>query len=132
MEEEDKRDVNGTQRRTHALKAKASRHSSPDTSYDSGGGSDDPENIGKDLALIMKRFNRFQRKNFSSPKKSYSSRHSSNSSQHRSSSRNSSAKDNCCYKCKKLGHFIADCPLWEIEHRSKHSHSNSSSKSHQL
>ena len=78
----------------------------------------------------MKRFNRFQRRNSSSPKKNYSSRYSSNSSQHRSSSRNSSSKDNCCYKCKKPGHFIADCPLWEIEHRSKHSHSNSSSKSH--
>src|SRR4051812_21395385 len=63
----------------------------------SGGGSDDPENIGKDLALIMKRFNRFQRNNFSSSKKNYSSIHSRNSSHHRSSTKNSSAKDNCCY-----------------------------------
>src|ERR1044071_9480166 len=130
MEEDEKRDVNGTQRKSHALKAKASHHSSPEASSESGGATDDPENIGKDLALIMRRFNRFQRRNSSSPKKNYSSRHSSNSSQHRSSSRNSSAKDNFCYKCKKPGHFIADCPLWEIEHRSKHSHSNSSSKSH--
>src|SRR3954463_7295580 len=78
----------------------------------------------------MRRFNRFQRRTSSSPKKNYSSRHSSDSSQHRSSSKNSSAKDNCCYKCKKPGHFIADCPLWEIEHKSKHSHSSSSSKSY--
>ena len=78
----------------------------------------------------MKRFNRFQRKNSSSPKKIYSSRHSSNSSNHRSSSRNQSAKDNACYKCKKTGHFIAECPLWEVENKSKHSHINSSSKSY--
>src|ERR1044071_8187778 len=130
MEEEEKRDVNGTRRKSHEIKAKASHHSSPEASSESDGASDDPENIGKDLALIMRRFNRFQRRNSSSPKKKSSSRHSRNSSQHRSSSRNSTAKDNCCYKCKKPGHFIADCPLWEIEHRSKHSHSSSSSKSH--
>src|SRR3954468_22022082 len=130
MEEDEKRDINGTRRKSHALKARASHHSSPEASSESGCASDDPENIGKDLALIMRRFNGFQRRNSSSPKKNYSSRHSSNSSQHRSSSRNSSAKDNCCYKCKKPGHFIADCPLWEIEHRSKHSHSSSSSKSY--
>src|ERR1044071_5508023 len=100
MEEDEKRDVNGTQRKSHALKAKASHHSSPEASSESGGATDDPENIGKDLALIMRRFNHFQRRNSSSPKKTYSSRHSSNSSQHRSSSRNSSARDNCCYKCK--------------------------------
>src|SRR3954464_695278 len=77
----------------------------------------------------MKHFNRFQRKSSSSPKKNYSSKHSSNLS-HRYSSRNSSAKENNCYKCKKPGHFIADCPLWEIENKSKHSHSHSSSKSY--
>ena len=99
MEEEEKHDVNGSRRRTHALKAKASRHSSSDASSVSGADSDDPSSIGKDLALIMKRFNRFQRKNSSSPKKNYPSRHSSNSSHHHSSSRNSSAKDNACYKC---------------------------------
>src|SRR4051812_48738002 len=130
MEEEEKRDVNRTRRKSHALKARASHHYTPEASSESGGATDDPKNIGKDLALIMKRFNRFQRRNSSSPKKNYSSRHSSNSSQHRSSFRNSSAKDNCCYKCKKPGHFIADCPLWEVEHRSKHSQSKSSSKSH--
>src|SRR4051812_15436870 len=129
MDEEDKLDVNGTRRRTHALKAKASHHSSPEVGSASGVDSDDPSGIGKDLSLIVKCFNRLQRKNSSSPKKNYSSRHSGNSS-HRSSSRNSSVKDNCCYKCKKPGHFIVDFPLWEIENRSKHSHNNSSSKSH--
>src|SRR3954470_3816012 len=129
MELEEKRDVNGTRGRTHALKAKASRHSSPERSSASGVESDDPSGIGKDLALIVKRFSRFQRKSSSSPKKSYSSRHSSNSSHH-SSSRSSSAKDNCCYKCKKLGHYIVDCPLWEIENKANHSHRDSSSKHH--
>src|SRR3954465_15739131 len=124
-----KRDVNGTRRRSHALKAKASHHSSPEPSSASSVESDDPSRIGKDLALIVKRFNRFQRRSSSSPKKSYSSHHSSSSS-HRSSSRNSPAKDNCCYKCKKPGHYIVDCPLWEVEHKSKHSHRDSSSRHH--
>src|SRR3954462_3970967 len=127
MEEDEKRDINGSRRRSHALKAKASRHSSPEVSSASGVESDDPASIGKDLALIMRRFNRFQRKGFSSPKKNYSSKHSSSSS-HRSSSRSSPAKDNCCYKCKKPGHYIVDCPLWEVEHKSKHPHKDSSSK----
>ena len=51
---EEKRDVNGTRRRSHALKAKASRHSSPEPSSASGVESDDPYGIGKDLALIVK------------------------------------------------------------------------------
>src|SRR3954471_8263586 len=129
MEEDEKRDINGSRRRSHALKAKASRCSSPEVSSASGVESDDPASIGKDLALIMKRFDRFQRKGFSSPKKSYSSRNSSRTS-HRSSSRSSPTKDNCCYKCKKPGHFIAECPLWEAEFKAKHSFRDSSSRSH--
>src|SRR3954465_3886760 len=129
QEEDEKREINGTLRRTHALKEKASKHSSSKASSASGAESDDPSGIGKDLALIVKRFNRFQRKSSSSsPKKSYSSKCSSN----KYSSRNSSAKENDCYKCKKPGHFIADCPLWEVEHKSKNSHSHSSSKSYKL
>src|SRR3954464_7131307 len=124
LEQEEKRDVNGTRRRSHALKAKASRHSSPEPSSASGLESDDRLGIGKDLALIVKRFQRFQRSS-SSPKKSYSSRRSSSSS-HRSSSRSSPVKDNNYYKCKKPGHYIADCPLWEVDHKSKHSHKDSS------
>ena len=111
MEEEEKHDVNGSRRRTHALKARASLHSSSDSSSASGGDSDDPASIGKDLALIIRHFSHFQKKSSSSPKKNYPSRHSSNSSQNHSSSRTSSVKDNSCFKCKKLGHFIAECPL---------------------
>ena len=125
-----KHDVNGSRRRTHALKARASRHSSLDSGVASGGDSDDPTSIGKDLALIIRHFSRFQKKSSSSPKKNYPSRHSSNSSQYRSSSRNLSVKDNSCFKCKKSGHFIVECPMWGIKHKSKHSHSNSSRKSY--
>src|SRR3954462_801961 len=129
MEEDEKRDINGSRRRSHALKAKASRHSLPEASSASGVESDDPASIVKDLALIMRCFDRFQRKGFSSPKKSYSSRSSSHTS-HRSSSRSSPTKDNCCYKCKKPGNFIAECPLWEAEFKAKHSLRDSSTKSH--
>src|SRR3954467_14790230 len=68
LELEEKRDVNGSRRRSHALKAKTSRYSSPEPSSASGVESDDPTGIGKDLALIVKRFQRFQRSS-SSPKK---------------------------------------------------------------
>src|ERR1043165_8741164 len=126
-EEDEKREINGTKRRVHALKAKASKHSSSEGSSASGTDSDDPSEIGKDLALLVKRFSRFQRKSSSSsPRKSHFSKHSSD----RYSSRKSSAKENCCYKCKKPCHFIADCPLWEVENKSKSSHIHSSSKSH--
>ena len=62
LEQDEKRDVNGSRRRPHSLKAKASYHSSPEVSSAFHCESDDPSSIGKDLALTMKRFNRFQRK----------------------------------------------------------------------
>jgi hypothetical protein len=90
-EEDEKREINGSKRRVHALKAKASKHSSSEGSSASGTDSDDPSDIGKDLALLVKRFGRFQRKSSSSsPRKSHSSKHSSD----RYSSRKSSAKEN--------------------------------------
>src|SRR3954462_7145280 len=99
-EEDEKREINGTRRRTHALKEKASKYSSSEASSASGSESDDPSGIGRDLTLIVKRFNRFQRKSYSPPtKNNYSSKRSSN----KYSSRNSSTKENCCYKCKKPG-----------------------------
>ena len=84
MEEEEKLDVNGSRRRTRALKAKASHHSSSEADSVSCGDADDPDSVAKDLALIMKRLNHFQRKKSSSPKNTHSTRHSSNSSHHRS------------------------------------------------
>src|ERR1043165_5930770 len=83
-EEDEKHEINGTRRKTHALKAKASKHSSSEGSSTSRTDSDDPTGIGKDLALLVKRFSRFQRKSSSSsPKKSYSSKRSSNRSEER-------------------------------------------------
>jgi len=58
-EEDEKREINGTRRRTHSLKAKASKQLSSEASSTSGSESDDPSGIGKDLALIVKRFNHF-------------------------------------------------------------------------
>src|SRR3954462_13184028 len=99
-EEDEKHEINGTRRKTHALKAKASKHFSSEDSFASSSESDDPSGIGRDLALIVKRFNHFQRKSYSPPtKNNYSSKRSSN----KYSSRNSSTKENCCYKCKKPG-----------------------------
>src|SRR4051812_39921121 len=56
QEEEEKHEINGTQRTTHALKAKASKHSSSEASSASSAESDDPSCIGKDLSLLAKRF----------------------------------------------------------------------------
>ena len=57
--------------------------------------------------------------------------HSSNSSRHRSPTRSRPpSKENSCYKCKKSGHYIVDCPLWEVEAKAKYPKSNSSSKPH--
>ena len=90
MEENEHREVNGT-KRSHALKAKALHGSSSESDHDSGCDSNDPSGIEKDLALVMRRFNRFQKK--WSPKKN-----SSRSSSHSSSRSHSSSKDNACYK----------------------------------
>src|SRR3954465_2179759 len=54
-EEDEKGEINGTQRRTHALKAKSLKYSSSEGCSASGSESDDPSEIGEDLALIMKR-----------------------------------------------------------------------------
>ena len=129
MEEEERRAVNGPSRRSHALKAKVSKDSSSEVESVSACESDDPESMGKDLALVIKRFSRFQ-KNWS-PKKNSSSRHSRNYSRHHSPTRSHPpSKENSCYKCKKSGHFIADCPMWEVEAKSKYGKNNASSKSY--
>src|SRR4051812_43770619 len=61
LEQDEKHDGNGSRRRPHVLKEKASCYSSLEVISASGCESDDPSSIGKDLSLIMKRFNRFQR-----------------------------------------------------------------------
>ena len=104
----EKRDIYGPNYgRTRALKAKAV--SSSEEESDSS--SDDPEDIGRELAMLVKKFQKFTKK------KGF--RKSS-----RSSSRNDEApahdyKRKTCHKCKKLGHFISECPQWDNENKKK-------------
>src|SRR5918995_1869447 len=104
----EKRDIYGPNYgRTRALKAKAVSSSEEESDRSS----DDPEDIGRELAMLVKKFQKF------SKKKGF--RKSS-----RSSSRNDEApahdyKKRTCHKCKKLGHFISECPQWDNENRKK-------------
>ena len=73
--------------------------------------SDDPEDIGKELAMLVKKFQKFTKK------KGF--RKSS-----RSSSRNDEASDHkkrTGHKCKKHGHYISECPQWDNETKKKKS-----------
>ena len=93
----EKRDIYGPNYgRTRALKAKAVSSSEEE----SDNSSDDPEDIGRELAMLVKKFQKFTKK------KGF--RKSS-----RSSSRNDEVsahdyKKKTCHKCKKPGHFISE------------------------
>src|SRR3954465_13256847 len=105
----EKRDLYSSTPKVRALKAKARRVSSDE---ESEADTDDPETLSRELALLTRKFQRFTKKN-----------RFGNSS--RSSSRKSKyddyveARKRVCHKCKKPGHYIADCPLWEKEAKLK-------------
>jgi hypothetical protein len=103
-QEEEKRDLYGSShRKSHALKAMAESSSEDNAEEDS----DDPERISKDLTLITKRFQHFQKKI------QFQKKGSSTSGSSKSSSK--PTREYTYFKCKKAVHFISDCPLWEAE-----------------
>nr|XP_040253917.1 dentin sialophosphoprotein-like [Aegilops tauschii subsp. strangulata] len=116
-QEEEKRDRYGsTQRKNHALKVVA------DSSSDGNAKevSDDPEELSKDLALITKRFQHFHKKS------KFQKRSSSNSGGSKSSK---PTGEYTYFKCKKPGHFILYCPLWEAEIRASGRYESSNYRS---
>src|SRR3954462_15877126 len=105
----EKRDLYGTTPNVRALKPKARKTSSDE---ESEADSDDPEALSRELALLPRKFQKFTRRN-----------------RFGGSSRSSSRRDKdddfvdsrkrVCHKCKKPGHYIADCPRWEEEAKLK-------------
>ncbi|XP_073363145.1 uncharacterized protein [Aegilops tauschii subsp. strangulata] len=105
-QEQEKRDLYGSsQHKNHALKVVA------DSSFDGNAeeDSDDPDRLSKDLSLITKRFQHLNKKT------QFQKKSSSNSGNSESSSK--PVGEYTFFKCKKPGHFISDCPLWEAEIR---------------
>src|ERR1041385_5823413 len=105
----EKRDFYSSSHKVRALKARARRVSSDE---ESEADSDDPETLSRELALLTKKFQRFTKKN--------RFRNSSRSSSRKSKYVDSvETRKRVCHKCKKPGHYIAECPLWEKEARMK-------------
>ena len=91
----EKRDLYGSSYgRTRALKAKAISESNED----SGSSLGDPEELSHDLALLVKKFQKFSRRGrLGRPSRS-------------NDSSSSDYKRRLCHKCKKPGHYIKDSP----------------------
>jgi hypothetical protein len=90
-----------------ALKAKAKTKaissSEEEEEYESS--SDGAEEIGRELAMLVKKFQKFSKKNRFGKSSKYDSKNTGETF----------ARDNnkrTCHKCKKPGHYIANCPLW--------------------
>ena len=83
--------------------------SSSEEEYDCSSG--DPEDIGKELAMLVKKFQRFTRKK--------GSRQSSRSSSRNDEASSRDYKKIACHKCKKPGHYISECPQWDNENKKK-------------
>ena len=104
----EKRDIYGPNYgRTRALKAKVVSSSEEESDCSSG----DPEDIGKELAMLVKKFQKFT-KNKGFRKSSRSRSINDEVSTHDYNKRT-------CHKCKKPGHYISECPQWDNETKKK-------------
>ena len=83
--------------------------SSEEESDCSSGG---PEDIARELALLVRKFQKFSKKNRFGKSSKYDPKKTGETSSR-------DYKKRTCHKCKKPGHFIADCPLWEKESKKK-------------
>src|SRR3954453_18053775 len=68
--------------------------------------------LSRELALLTRKFQRFTKKNRFGSSRSSSSRKSKDDD-------SVETRKRVCHKCKKPGHYIAECPLWEKEARLK-------------
>ena len=90
--------------RSRALKAKAVSSSEGEDSDSSLG---DPEELSQELAMLVRKFQKFPRRGRFEK--------SSRSDDMRSDSSSHDYKKRTCHKCKKPGHYITDCPRWAKE-----------------
>ena len=109
----EKRDLYGSRYgRSRALKAKAVSESEAE---DSGSSLGDPEELSQELTMPVRKFHKFSRRG----------RFGKSSRNDDSSSRD--YKKRTCHKCKKHGHYMSNCPLWEKESKKRKKSSKSSS-----
>src|ERR1043165_4012464 len=105
----EKRELYGTTPKVRTLKAKARKWSSDE---DSEADSDDPEALSRELALLTRKFHKFsQRNRFGGSSRSTFRKTKNDDSV--------DSRKRVCHKCKKPGHYIADCPRWEKEAKLK-------------
>ena len=71
----------------------------------------DPEELSQELAMLMRKFQKFSRRGRFGK--------SSRGDDMRSDSSSHDYKNRLFHKCKKLRHYIQDCPQWENESKKK-------------